>query len=129
MRLLDTNICVDFLNGDPAVVEQLRQLQPADVRLCSVVKAELLYGARISSRVAQNLALIETFFAPFVSLGFDDRCAAHYGRVRADLRRTGQTIGANDLMIAAIGLANDLTVVTRNVAEFARVPGLRYEAW
>lgn len=128
--LLDTNACIRFLNrSSPAVVERLQQSEPATVALCSVVQAELLYGARKSSRVSENLALLTRFFEPFRILPFDDLCADHYGLIRADLERTGSPIGPYDLMIAATARAHDLTLVTHNTAEFARVVGLGLEDW
>lgn len=99
------------------------------MRLCSVVKAELLFGARNSSRVAENLERLDRFFAPLESLVFDDLAAEHYGVLRAWLRREGSPIGANDMLIAAIALANDATLATRNLDEFRRVPGLRVQRW
>jgi len=128
--LLDTNACIAVLNASsPELVARLRAETPATVLLCSVVKAELLYGARKSRAVARNLTALERFFAPLRSLDFDDGAAEEYGRLRADLEQAGTPIGANDLMIAAIARAHDLTVVTRNVDEFARVVGLRVEDW
>jgi tRNA(fMet)-specific endonuclease VapC len=94
-----------------------------------VVKAELLYGPRRSSRVADNLRLLHRFFRPFVCLPFDDRCAEHYGMIRADLARLGQPIGPNDLLIAATARAHDLVLVTHNTEEFSRVVGLQMEDW
>ena len=78
---------------------------------------------------AANLALIATLRQQFVSLPFDDRAAEEYGKVRAHLTALGTPIGPNDLMIAAIALANQLTLVTHNTAEFSRVPGLTLEDW
>jgi len=128
--LLDTNVCIHILNGtSQAVIERFSSQSPRTIRLCSVVKAELLYGARKSQRVAKNLANLERFFAPLMSIGFDDSCAAEYGLLRADLTRAGTPIGANDLMIAAIARHHDLTVATHNVGEFSRVVGLRVEDW
>ena len=130
MYLLDTNACIALLTGssEPLVV-RYRQQEPGDLRLCSVVKAELLYGARHSQRVAENLATLEAFFAPLTSLPFDDACAEHYGMIRADLARLGTPIGPNDLLIAATARAHDATVVSRNLREFSRVVGLRVEDW
>ena len=128
--LLDTNICIAFLNGsDVSVRDRLLGLSPEEVFLCSVVKAELLYGARNSARVDENLARLRSFFEPFTSLAFDDDAAGRYGILRAQLKRDGRLIGSNDLMIAATALATDLTLVTRNQDEFQRVPGLRLTAW
>ncbi len=94
-----------------------------------MVKAELLYGARHSQRVEDNLNLLDRFFAPLRSLPFDDTCAHHYGLIRDDLARRRTPIGPNDLMIASIARRHDLTLVTHNTGEFRRVMGLRVEDW
>ncbi|MBK8099317.1 MAG: type II toxin-antitoxin system VapC family toxin [Planctomycetes bacterium] len=93
------------------------------------MKAELFYGARNSTRVEDNLRLLARFFGMFDSVAFDDECAVHYGLLRANLRRAGTPIGGNDMMIAAMAVAHDLTLATRNQAEFQRVGGLRLEEW
>jgi tRNA(fMet)-specific endonuclease VapC len=69
------------------------------------------------------------FFAPLRSLPFDDEAAARYGLLRAQLRREGRPVGAHDMMIAAIALAADMTLVTRNEREFAVIAGLRVMTW
>lgn len=128
--LLDTNVCIHLLNERSAVIQNhFRAHASADIALCSVVKAELLYGARRSQRTEANLLLLEAFFAPLQSLPFDDACAEHYGRIRAELLSQGRPIGPNDLLIAAIARAHDATLVTHNTGEFGRVPGLRLEDW
>ena len=128
--LLDTNVCIRILNGSsPPVVARLRELDPGDVAMSAIVRAELAYGARKSRHVAANLRLVEAFCEPLVCLPFDKRAAGVYGEIRADLERLGQPIGPNDLLIAATALANSLILVTHNVSEFERVPGLRIEDW
>jgi tRNA(fMet)-specific endonuclease VapC len=128
--LLDTNVCIGILTGRaPTAVERLRQLSPSEIRICSVVRAELLFGARNSARVEDNLELLGKFLAPFASGSFDDLAADYYGRIRANLHRAGEMIGPNDLLIAATALASDLVLVTHNVREFSRVPGLRWVDW
>ena len=94
-----------------------------------MVVAELLFGALRNRDVARNLAEVQKFTAGFVSLPFDDRAAPGYARIRADLTARGMLIGPNDLMIAAIALANGLTLVTHNTTEFSRVTGLQLEDW
>lgn len=129
-KLLDTNICIAYLDGrDPKVQKKLLSQSLDDVALCSVVKAELLYGARHSARVEENLARLAAFFGPLRSLPFDDDAAERYGEIRAQLRRSGTPIGGNDMMIAAIAASAGATVVTRNQEEFRRIPGLRVESW
>ena len=130
MYLLDTNACICVLNNSSQqLVTRLQQHSPVDILLCSIVKAELMYGAYHSSRAADNLRLLERFFKPFVSLPFDDACCAAYGRIRSDLARSGTPIGPNDLLIAATAIANDLALVTANTEEFSRVAGLSIENW
>ena len=128
--LLDTNVCIALLAAkDRALRARYLAHSPEEVFLCSVVKAELLFGARNSERVDHNLRRLEQFWSPLGSLSFDDLAAAHYGEIRAGLKRAGTPIGGNDLQIASIARANDLCLVTRNLDEFRRVVGLRTEEW
>jgi tRNA(fMet)-specific endonuclease VapC len=130
MYLLDTNACIRILNNSSAaVVARFRRESPVTIRLCSVVKAELLFGARKSRRVAATLSNLERFFEPLPSVPFDDAAAAEYGVLRAQLESVGTPIGANDLMIAAITRRHDFTLVTNNVDEFSRIAALRVEDW
>jgi tRNA(fMet)-specific endonuclease VapC len=130
MYLLDTNACIRVLNKtSPRLVTRLRRHEPWQVHLCSIVKAELLYGAWHSSRIEANLKTLEKFFAPFSSLPFDDLCAEHYGKIRAALASVGAPIGPNDMLIAATARAHGLVLVTHNVDELSRVPDLQIEDW
>ena len=128
--LLDTNVCIESLRGrNQAVVRQLAATPAGDVRLCSVVKAELYHGACRSQQSQANLVKVEDFVRPFVSLPFDDDAAREYGRLRANLESRGVAIGPNDLQIAAIALIHGLTLVTHNTREFGQVTGLVLEDW
>ena len=130
MYLLDTNACIRILNNSsPILTTQLQQHSPSSLFLCAIVKAELIYGAYHSSRVAANLRLLRRFFEPFVSLPFNDDCVEQYGRIRSDLAREGAPIGPYDLMIAATAVTHDLILITHNTREFSRVAGLRLEDW
>ncbi|MCK7578762.1 MAG: PIN domain-containing protein [Chromatiales bacterium] len=91
--------------------------------------AELWFGTCKSQRIAENQARIRNLVRHVISLPFDDRAAEHCGEIRAALARQGRPIGPYDLQIAAIARAADLCVVTRNVSEFSRVPGLIIENW
>ena len=75
------------------------------------------------------MAILRRFFQDFATLVFDEKCEEVYGIIRAQLARAGTPIGPNDLLIAAIALANDATLITRNTGEFGRVRGLRIEDW
>lgn len=128
--LLDTNTCIRYINGTSQVVfDRLNAQAEGEVVVCAVVKAELFYGALHSQNPSKNLVNQHKFLALFVSLPFDDAAAEQYGRIRADLARSGTPIGGNDLMIAAIALAHNLTLVTHNLKEFGRVQGLKTEDW
>ncbi|MCY4453665.1 MAG: type II toxin-antitoxin system VapC family toxin [Immundisolibacterales bacterium] len=130
MWLLDTSVCVALINRtDDQAAARLFEHPRASVRLCSVVKAELHFGAQNSSRLAENLQRVDIFCRAFDSLPFDDESARHYGIVRAQLRREGRPIGGNDLMIASIAIANSHVLATRNLGEFSRVSGLDVERW
>jgi tRNA(fMet)-specific endonuclease VapC len=130
-HLLDTNCCVDHLRRGPAsnVTAKLAAAVPGSVVLCSVVVAELLYGAHRSVRKAQTLSQVQGSCRNFRSLAFDDLAAEVYGWIRAHLAGMGAATGPNDLLIASIALANGLTLVTHNTQEFSRVPGLKLEDW
>jgi tRNA(fMet)-specific endonuclease VapC len=128
--LLDSNACIQLLNDrHPIILQHFRQHLPSEIALCSVVKAELLFGAYRSGRVEANLYRLKVFFEPLKSFPFDDNCADHYARIRADLQAQGKLIGGNDMLIAATARANNATLVTHNTGEFNRVVGLRLEDW
>lgn len=128
--ILDTSVCIPLINRtEKRLAERLLNEAPSSVLLCSVVKAELYFGARNSMKVAENLERVDRFCGVFKSLPFDDAAAVHYGGVRAQLKREGRPIGANDLMIASIALAANAELVTRNLEEFQRVPGLDVSSW
>lgn len=128
--LLDSNACIGYLRDQSSLVAQrIHATRFADMNLCSVVVAELLFGAYCSANPPVNLGKAKTFAAPFVSLPFDDSAADVYGQIRFDLQSRGQMIGPNDLMIAAIAKVNGLTLVTHNTSEFSRVNGLALADW
>lgn len=130
--LLDSNAWIALLRQNSAeLLLRLQQHRPDDVVLCSVVLGELWYEAYRSgpANKAANDALIAQLRALHVSVPFDDAAAERYAEIRANLTAAGQLIGPNDLLIAAIALANGLTIVTHNTAEFNRVPRLAIEDW
>ena len=129
LRLLDTNIWIAITKGEDGPLARLKELRPAQVVTCSIVKAELNFGARKSLHVDRNLEGLRFLLEPFESLPFDDIAAEHYGMLRASLEAAGTPIGSNDLLIAAIALAHDCRLVTRNKREFERAAGLRVEQW
>lgn len=127
--LLDTNCCIRYLKGDPRVILRLSSLPPSDIVVCSVVKAELMYGAMRSDNPTRTLRVQQAFLIQFESLPFDDQAGLIHGRIRAQLAALGTPIGPYDLQIAAIALANNLILVTHNTREFRRIEGLQIEDW
>ena len=128
--LLDTNAWIVYLKSTQSPIRvRLEKLTPADVLLCSVVKAELLHGAQKYGNRERRLRILAETFSPYSSLAFDDSAAAAYASIRHELEVVGNVIGPNDLMIAAIAQANNLTLVTHNTAEFGRIASLTIEDW
>lgn len=128
--LLDTNVCIQYLNGRSIKVrEYFNKTQPQKIAVCSIVKAELFYGARRSNNPQRTLERQQKFLNQFVSLPFNDQAVIVYSQIRARLAELGTPIGSNDLQIAAIALANNLILVTHNTKEFNRVEGLQLEDW
>ena len=127
--LFDTNAVIHLMKMDEPLVTRVRAAGPSLIAVSSITLGELWYGAARSRHPQRNRIEQDAALAPFRVLDFDASAADRYAAVRADLAREGQPIGDRDLMIAAIALANRLTVVTRNLSEFVRVPGLKVEDW
>ena len=124
--MLDTNICIYAMNRRRGFDARLPL---SDCGVSIIVLGELGFGAHRSSRSAQSFAAIRDFAASVQVIDLNAEAARQYGRLRAHLRATGQLIGPNDLWIAAHALARDVPLVTHNLSEFGRVPGLSVETW
>jgi len=127
--LLDTCVLSDFAKGDVSTRMHLIQVSPRDIAVSTISEMEISYGLRLNPRTARLQAVMEELFAAVELLSFDRAAAQAAGDLRANLRRRGAPIGAYDVLIAGVALANDLTLVTSNVREFERVPQLRVEDW
>jgi tRNA(fMet)-specific endonuclease VapC len=125
--LLDTNICIAAMKQEPVVMERLSEMKVGSVGLPAIVLAELAYGAARSNASGKSLRILAEFGEALPVIAFDFAAAHHYGKIRAALVGSGKPIGPNDLFIAATALAHNAILVTRNVREFSRVPGLRWE--
>ena len=127
---LDTNICIYLLNGSSdKLKKKLLSLPPKRITVTTIVKADLLYGAEKSIKKKENREKVEKFLTQIEVQPFDEKSAIIYSKIRAKLESTGKIIGANDLLIASIVLANNDALVTNNVKEFKRVPNLKVENW
>ena len=127
--LLDTNIFIAALKGHPAVRTRLETTPLDRVLLSSVVLGELEFGAEKSAHSARNRRRLAELLGHLPLAVVDAEASRCYARIRAELERQGAPIGANDLWIAAQALALDAVMVTDNLGEFSRVPGLRIENW
>ena len=128
--MLDTNVCVYIIrNKSPDLLQKLAQHSPSDVCISSITAAELQYGVQKSSQPVQNQQALDRFLIPLAIIDFGHRAARAYGRIRADLERSGMSIGALDTLIASHAMAENLTLVTNNVGEFSRVPGISLVDW
>lgn len=127
IRLLDTDILVDALRGRGAARDRLAEASPDDFRVSSVAVAELAYGARLAREPARADLAWRTLLEPLEVVPFDAAAAERHAELRLALRSS--PIGERDLIVAATALAHGLVIVTRNVREFGRVPGVRVESW
>lgn len=133
--MLDTNACIYLMTGkDPAyqqnILARLEALDSGDeVSLSSIVVSELSYGVQKSRWKKANAELLREFLMDFQIQGYDEAAAHHYGLVRTALEKKGHPIGPLDTLIAAHALSLNMVLVTHNVREFARVPGLKVENW
>ncbi len=127
--LLDTNIVIYVLKRRPVEVLSTFNANASRMAISAITLAELLHGAEKSSRVSENLAVIEDFCSRLQVLPYGPKAAQHYGAIRAALEKLGQPIGVNDMHIAAHARSEGLVLVTNNLAEFARVPAIETENW
>lgn len=130
LRLLDTNAVITLLTRrSDALLRWVEAAEVGSLAASSVVTHELYYGAYRSQKVAFNLETLRLLFADLAILDFDREDARVAGEIRADLARQGTPIGPYDVLIAGQARARNLTLITNNTDEFARVPGLQLQDW
>ncbi|MBN8220360.1 MAG: type II toxin-antitoxin system VapC family toxin [Spirochaetes bacterium] len=128
--ILDTNICIQILRGSSQKVkEKISMTRSVDIAIPSIVRFELLYGAYKSSHPEKKLKIIRDFIGSFTSIPVNDQIADKCGEIRATLEKAGTPIGPYDLLIAATAVTHETLLVTHNVKEFSRVPGIQLEDW
>ena len=132
MYLLDSNAWIALFRKKSAkLLNQLKQYPATDIVTCPIILAELWYGACKCDPDyrPKNQKLVKDLLAKYASIPMDDAAGIDAAELRADLEAKGQPIGPYDLLIAAIARTNGITLVTHNVSEFSRVPGLNIEDW
>jgi len=130
MYLLDTNIISYWMRGDAVTINRIKTHAPSDLSLSTITLAEIYYGIEKSPvKKAQRRAKIQKIVSVLKIYPFDEAAAASYARIRAQLEKNGVRISERDTQIAAVAMANRLTVVTHNVKEFGRIEKLSVEDW
>ena len=130
MYLLDTNICIYAVkNTYPALTAKLFQMNPFEIFVSSITIGELEYGAAKSKWGERSRNIMDLFLSAYTVLPFTQEDAIIFGRLRAELEGIGKPIGPYDTQIAAQGISRNFTVITHNVKEFSRVPGLILQDW
>jgi len=128
--MLDTNICIYIIKQKPrSVLERFAAFPVGDLGISVITLAELEYGTSKSSEPDRNREALEQFVSPLEIAVFDRQATIVYGKIRALLEKRGRPIGSMDLLIAAHALSLNVRLVTNNMREFKRVPGLRVENW
>ncbi len=130
--MLDTNMCIYMMNKRvPRVLEEIKNHLDDDLYISSITLAELYYGIYRGDKdkIERNKRALDKILELFIVLPFNELSVDTYGRIRADLKAKGQPIGELDFLIASHAKALDITLVTNNVREFERVPGLKIENW
>ncbi len=128
--MLDTNTCIALIKERPEFLrKKLAPVSVGRIVISSIVLAELWYGIAQSQRKKQNEEALSDFLNYIAVENWPGTAATEYGVLRAHLRKEGGTIGAMDLLIAAHALTEKAVLVTDNIKEFRRVPGLVVENW
>lgn len=127
--LLDTNILIAAIKGVESIRRRLERTPSEDIILSPIVLGELHLGVEKSQFKEKNAAALEVVSQGFEVIPLNSETSKAYARIRGQLERNGQPIGANDLWIAAQTISVGACLVTDNVAEFGRVHGLKWENW
>lgn len=127
--LVDSDVLIELIRMKKIDVVEKFETHYSDCVLSSVTVAELDYGVRKSQKQEHNREQLDRVLQVFRVIDFTYQDAFHAGEIRAELERTGRRIGEHDTLIAAQARSRELTLVTGNVREFERVPGLRVENW
>jgi len=128
--LLDTNICIRYLNGRaPLIRSKMDTLADTDIAISTITQGEMFAGSARSQTPHESRAHQDALFIRFAKLPFDEAAADEFGRIRAHLLNAGAPIGPYDMQIAAVAVVHQLILVTHNTKEFTRIPWLKLDDW
>ncbi len=130
MYMLDTNALIAAVrHPEWPIRDKIKRHLGESLCISAITYGELEYGIRKSAKPEQNRLAVNQLLLGIRILDFDQRAAAEFGDIIANLERRGQRIGDRDMLIAAHARSRDYTLVTHNTGEFNRVDGLRVEDW
>jgi tRNA(fMet)-specific endonuclease VapC len=128
--MLDTNICIYLIKQNPAkVIKHFKSHAIGDIGISSITLAELRYGVSKSQHVEKNQQALDEFILSLEIADFDEKAAQEYGAIRAELERSGKSIGSMDMLIGAHARALGSTLVTNNTKEFKQIKNLKIADW
>jgi tRNA(fMet)-specific endonuclease VapC len=128
--MLDTSICIYIIREKPVkVLKKLRSFDISDIVISTITHSELEYGVAKSSRRKKNQMALTKFLSPLEIVPYDDKAAVNYGQIRSHLEKKGAIVGAMDMLIGAHSRSIPMTLVTNNLREFKKIPGLMVENW
>jgi tRNA(fMet)-specific endonuclease VapC len=127
--VLDSDTIIYFLKGKIEIVSKIKTINPENLFTTSINQAELFYGAHNSTKVKDNIKIINGFLANLTVLKFDSNSARIFGEIKAQLKNKGMIVADIDLCIAAITAANNMVVVTSNEKHFKKIPKCKLENW
>lgn len=129
MYCLDTNIVIYYQNNSKKIVDKLLSTDENDICTTHITQMELLYGAFKSQKIEENLALQKNFCSEIEVVNSSNESDEIFGKIKSELKKSGLIVDDLDLIIAAICLANDLILVTKNTKHFQNIPNLNLEDW
>ncbi|MCD6336107.1 MAG: type II toxin-antitoxin system VapC family toxin [Candidatus Latescibacteria bacterium] len=127
--LLDTDICIYWLNGREEIKRKVKEVGENDLNMAIITLGELRYGAYYSERGDRNLKRIDDFLGKIKVIPLNEASMDKFGQIKADLRRQGKVIEDLDMLIASVAIVKDCILVTNNTNHFKRISGLKLENW
>jgi tRNA(fMet)-specific endonuclease VapC len=127
--LLDTNICVYFLNKNSTVINRLQPIPDEDIAVSIISIAELKFGAYNSHKIENNLEKIEHFKNIIQPIGVTSDIADKFGQIKTYLRTHGMIVDDFDILIGATAITFHLTLITNNTRHFINMPAIVLDDW
>lgn len=128
--MLDTNILIYIIKHKPeSVIKHFLQYKPQQIGISSIVYAEIMDGIYNSQQIERNLNAFHALVDNLIMVDFNPKAAALYGEHKARLKKIGQLISDNDLLIGCHALALGLPLISNNIREYQRIDGLKLENW